>query len=116
MVWWWWILPGVVGVIGLAIVLSGLGWMFRGKPFKGGRGVFGGGIFLGVAAIAGLLGLNIQTYHRLTYERPVATIELHKKADQFYDATLVEPPSVDDPQGVTRNYEIHGDEWRIEAR
>ena len=59
MVWWWWIIPGFVAVIGLAIALSGVGWMFRGRPFKGGRGVLGGGVFLGIAAIAGLLGLNI---------------------------------------------------------
>ena len=116
MVWWWWILPGLVGVVGLAVVLSGLGWMFRGKPFKGGRGVFGGGLVLAIASVAGLLGLNIQTYHRLTYERPVATIELHQKGPQFYDATLIEPPSPDQPDGVTRHMELHGDEWRLEAR
>jgi hypothetical protein len=116
MVWWWWIIPGIVGVIGLAIVLSGLGWMFRGKPFKGGRGVVGGAVFLGVAAIVGLLGLNIQTYHRLTFERPVATIELTQKGPQLFDAVVVEPPTPDLPEGVTRNFEIHGDEWRIEAR
>lgn len=115
MVWWWWILPGVVGVIGLAIILSGLGWMFRGRPFKGGRGVLGGGVFLGAAAIVGLLGLNIQTYHRLTYERPVATIELAQKGPQLFDATMVEPASGDQPE-VTRTLEIHGDEWRLEAR
>jgi hypothetical protein len=116
MAWWWWIIPGVVGVIGLAIVLSGLGWMFRGRPFKGGRGVLGGGVFLGIAAIVGLLGLNVQTYHRLTYERQVATIEVRQKGPQLFDATVTEPPTEQDPQGVTNTFEIHGDEWRIEAR
>ncbi|GAM99302.1 membrane protein [alpha proteobacterium U9-1i] len=116
MAWWWWIIPGVVGVIGLAIVLSGLGWMFRGRPFKGGRGVLGGGLFLGIAAVVGLLGLNVQTYHRLTYERQVASIEIRQKGPQLFDATVTEPPSEQNPQGVTNTFELHGDEWRIEAR
>lgn len=46
---------------------------------KGGRGIVGGAIPLAVAAVAGLLGLNVQTYHRLTFERPVASIELHQQ-------------------------------------
>lgn len=116
MVWWWWIIPGVVGVVGLAIVLSGLGWMFRGRPFKGGRGVLGGALFLGVAGLTSLLGLNIQTYNRLTFERPVATIELSQRGPQLFDATVVEPPTAEHPEGITRDFEIHGDEWRIEAR
>ncbi|MGE0595506.1 MAG: hypothetical protein AB7P07_04030 [Hyphomonadaceae bacterium] len=116
MVWWWWIIPGVVGVIGLAIVLSGLGWMFRGRPFKGGRGVLGGAIFLGTAGLVSLLGLNIQTYHRLTYERPVATIELTQRGPQLFDAVVTEPPTDDNPEGQRRDFEVHGDEWRIEAR
>ena len=56
MVWWWWIIPGFVAVIGLAVALSGLGWMFRGRPFKGGRGVFGGALFLGIGAIIAIVG------------------------------------------------------------
>lgn len=115
MAWWWWIIPSVVGVVGLAIVLSGLGWMFRGKPFKGGRGVLGGGVFLGIAAIVGLLGLNIQTYQRLAYDRQVATIEIRQKGPQLFDATVVEP-AVGEFAGATNQYEINGDEWRIEAR
>jgi hypothetical protein len=116
MVWWWWILPGFVAVIGLAIILSGLGWMFRGRPFKGGRGVIGGALFLGIGAVVGLLGLNIQTYHRLTFERPVATIELDQTGPKLFQATLTQPPTPDDPDGSTAEYEIHGDQWRIEAR
>ncbi len=116
MVWWWWIIPGVVAVIGLAIALSGLGWMFRGRPFKGGRGVLGGGVFLSIAAVVALLGLNIQTYERLSWDRPVATIELRQTGPQLYQATVTEPPTEQAPQGATREFEVHGDEWRMEAR
>jgi hypothetical protein len=115
MVWWWWIIPGAVGVIGLAVVLSGLGWMFRGRPFKGGRGVLGGGVVLGVGAAVGLIGLNVQTYHRLTAERPVATVELKQLGPQFYQATVTEAVN-DGAPGATHEFEVHGDEWRLEAR
>ena len=68
------------------------------------------------AAAVAMAALNVLTYHRLTYERPVATIELHKKGDRFFDATLTEPPIEATAQETSRTYEIHGDEWRIEAR
>ncbi|MGE3143439.1 MAG: hypothetical protein AB7L65_08970, partial [Hyphomonadaceae bacterium] len=110
MVWWWWIIPAFVAIIGLAILIGGLGWVFRGRPFKGGRGILGGAIFLVVGAAIGLLGLNIQTYQRLTFERPVATISLHQLGPQQFQATLSEP------NGSVREFEIRGDEWRLDAR
>lgn len=110
MVWWWWILPAVVGVFGLAIVLSGLGWVFRGRPFKGGRGVFGGGMLIAVGALLSLLGLNIQTYHRLAYERPVAEITLAQLGPQEFNATLKQA------DGTQHDYRLTGDQWRVEAR
>lgn len=116
MVWWWWIAPAVVGVFGLAVVLSGLGWVFRGRPFKGGRGMFGGGVVLAMGGILGLLGLNIQTYHRLTAERPVATIDLKQKGPQLYEATVAEAPNDDGTPGAVHVFDVHGDEWRLEAR
>lgn len=110
MVWWWWILPAVVAVFGLAIVLSGLGWVFRGRPFKGGRGVFGGGMVLAAGALIGLLGLNIQTYNRLAYDRPVAEISLVQNGPREYTATLKQPDGTED------QYRLLGDQWRVEAR
>src|SRR5437868_14933995 len=104
MAWWWWIIPGFVAVIGLAFALSGIGWMFRGRPFKGGRGVLGGGVFLGIAAIVGLLGLNIQTYARLTAERQVATVALHKIGPEHFQAIVTEAPDADHPQPVVHTF------------
>lgn len=116
MVWWWWIIPGVVAVIGLAFALSGLGWMFRGRPFKGGRGVLGGGAFLAIAAILALIGLNVQTYHRLgEAQRQVATLQFEQVSPRTYDVTLTEFND-DGSTGQVRNFTAVGDDWMLRAR
>jgi hypothetical protein len=117
MVWWWWVIPGVVAVIGLAIALSGLGWMFRGRPFKGGRGVLGGGVFLAAGAVVALIGLNIQTYHRLgEAQRQVATISFEQVqgTERTYNVTLTE--IVDGAPGETHTFQATGDDWMISSR
>lgn len=119
MVWWWWIIPGFVAVVGLAFALSGLGWMFRGRPFKGGRGVLGGGVFLAAGAIVGLLGLNVQTYHRLgEAQRQVATIEFERVPGtaNTFNVTLTEAPAPDGTAGAVHNFEATGDDWMISSR
>jgi len=119
MVWWWWIIPGIVAVIGLAIALSGVGWMLRGKPFKGGRGVFGGGLFLAIGAVVALMGLNIQTYHRLgDAQRHVADITFQRVADttNTYDVTLTEAPADDGAPGEVHRFQATGDDWMVSAR
>jgi hypothetical protein len=115
--WWWWIVPAAVGVFGLAFVLSGLGWMFRGKPFKGGRGVVTGGALLAIGSVASLLGLNVQTYNRLSYERPVATVALAAVpgASRTYEATVIELGDEGLPIS-TQTYTLEGDQWQMDAR
>ena len=118
MEWWWWIIPAAVGVFGLAFVLSGFGWMFRGKPFKGGRGVVTGGALLSIGAIVSLLGLNVQTYNRLSYERPVATVAIAAVEGQTrtFVATVTELGEDGQPLGAPQAYTLAGDQWQMDAR
>ncbi len=116
MQWWWWIIPGAVGVIGLAIVLSGVGWMFRGRPFKGGRGVIGGGFLLAIGAAAALIGLNIQTYNRLSYEAPIASVSLQRTAEGEFDAIVSELNEGGETIGEPRTYHLTGQQLQLDAR
>jgi hypothetical protein len=116
MVWWWWIAPAFVGLVGLTIFIGGLGWLLRGRLFTGSARALFGALFLAAAAAVGLLGLDLQTYHRLTFERPVATVLTRQKQPRLYDAVLTELSTSDGQRQAPRTYEIHGDEWRVEAR
>ena len=82
MVWWWWIAPAVVGLIGVILLIRGLMALFSGRVFSGLLVGAGGAGFMAAAAIAGLLALDVQTYGRLTYERPVATIQTRQLGPQ----------------------------------
>ena len=116
MVWWWWIAPAVVGLIGLVLLVKGLGALFRGRVVGGLLGGVGGAGFLAVAAIASLLALDIQTYSRLTYERPVATIMTRQLGPQYFEATVIQHARGQDMPSATNLYPLHGDEWRVEAQ
>lgn len=115
MIWWWWVLPAVVGALGLIFLLSGLGSLFRGRIISGGLSAIGGAGLAAAAAIAALTGLNVQTYARLTYERPVATLDLKQLGPQYFEATVTSTAE-DGAAPVSRVYPMHGDEWRMEAQ
>ncbi|MEM9668984.1 MAG: hypothetical protein AAF950_08675 [Pseudomonadota bacterium] len=107
----WWILPAISGVVGLMLGFAGIGRMFKLQPFSGlFRLAFSAG-FLGLGGVVALAGLNLQTYKRLTFERPVATISFDDtNALNQYRARLLYPG------GETAEYELEGDEWLLRAR
>ena len=109
----WWILPALAGVVGLMLSFAGLGRLMKLKLAGGGlRFVFGVG-FLGAAGVATFVGLNLQTYKRLTYERVVATISFDKapNVDDTYSVTLLLP------EGEVRTIDaIKGDEFSLGAQ
>lgn len=116
MVWWWWIVPAVVGLIGLALLIRGLSALFRGHPVSAVLGIVGGGGFAAAAVIATLLALDVQTYARLSYERPVATIQTRQLGPQYFEATVMQPAMGESQPAVSNLYPLHGDEWRVEAQ
>src|SRR5690606_37793918 len=116
MVWWWWIAPALVGLIGLVLLFRGLAGLFRGRFFTGLLGGVGGAGFIAAAMIAALLDLDVQTWSRLTYERPVATIETRQLGPQYVEATVMQPGGGENMPAVSNLYPQHGDEWRIEAQ
>jgi hypothetical protein len=127
MPYWWWILPAVAGLLALALLVAGLSALAGRRPYRALGGIFTGGILLAASAALLLLGLDIQTFSRLSYERPVATIALHQTGDKQFDATLVRSVNysvqgVDTPAPTGSAdvgppiYPLKGDEWRIEAR
>ena len=115
MVNWWWIPPAIVGFLGALLALNGLASFFAGRWVTGPLRLVGGAAAAWAAAAAALLGLNAQTYARLTYERPVAEITLKQLRPQYFDATLSKP-AADGMAADSRLYPVNGDDWRIEAR
>ena len=104
-----------MAVLGGLILIGGLASLFKGRFFGGLFGTVSGGLLLAAALGAALLGQNVQTYERLTYERPVATLSIRQLAPQYFEATVTQPASGDLP-ARTAVYPVNGDEWRMEAQ
>ncbi len=114
----WWILPSIAGVLGLILLFAGFAKMAGLKPFAGvARLAFGSG-FLGLAGVIAFAGLNIQTYKRLTYERPVATVKFTAVADQpnTYRADVVFSDGELLLQADGTPPIFRGNEWQIGAK
>lgn len=71
---------------------------------------FFGTLIFGAAAVGGLGGLNLYTYHRFTEERAVAALAFEVLGERRYAVTLT-------PAGQpSRLLELQGDEWQLDVR
>ena len=69
-----------------------------------------GSVILGAAAVAGLGGLNLYTYHRFTEESPVATLVFESLGELSYRVKI-------SPVGQPElTLQLDGDEWQLDAR
>lgn len=106
--------PLAVGVIGILLFFMGLGHLFRGRPVTGG-GHFVVGTPLAIGGLAlGLIGLNTQTYSRLTHEGPVAEVSVHMidRTANLYAVTIHRL----DGSNVTQTCNLQGDDWVLSGR
>ena len=110
----WFVAPLVVGVAGVFVFLRGIGHLFGGRPVSGG-GHFLAGAPLAIGGFAlGLLGLNTQTYTRLSHEGPVAEISV-RATDP---ATLRYAVTIHRLDGSNRTQlcQLQGDDWVLSGR
>jgi hypothetical protein len=67
-------------------------------------------IFLLAAACAVLIGSNLRSYQRLSYEQPAGELQLSRIGERQFDAVLSYP------DGDRANFPLRGDEWQVDAR
>jgi hypothetical protein len=63
---------------------------------------------LGLAA--GITGASLHTYRKLTSAQPVASVSIHRLGEREFRLTLSAPGA------APRDFQVLGDEWRIDAR
>jgi hypothetical protein len=63
-----------------------------------------------LAAVAVLIGSNLKTYQRLSYEQPAGELQLARTGERQFNAVLSYP------SGERANFELRGDEWQVDAR
>lgn len=101
---------GVFAALALWLILTGLWRLLHGKilrgPVRAGVGVLLAAIAVAVIAVS----MNIRTYQRLDYEKPVAWIEFQQIGPQQYQALL------HTADGNDQVFAVYGDEWQIDAR
>lgn len=88
--------------------------MLHGRAARASLGLGGGGAITIGGLAAGLLGLNLQSYSRLTYEAPVAEISIHAQnpAQKLYDIAVHRLDGTDRTTTCT----LQGDEWLLSGR
>ncbi|HEX4077705.1 MAG TPA: hypothetical protein VHX61_02370 [Rhizomicrobium sp.] len=112
--WILWVAPLLVAVCGLALLISGIGHLLRGHAVRGSGYLLPGALLAVVGFVAGLLGLNAQTYARLTHEGPVALVSV-RSLDPASARYLVTVRRLDGSNRV-QSCELQGDEWVLSGR
>lgn len=96
--------------LGLFFLALALGRASRRRPLAAMRSGLACCLFVGLGLLSTAAGMNLWTYHRLSFEQPVASLEFRQLGPQRYLARLIRET------GEEQDYEISGDQWQLEAR
>ena len=77
-----------------------------------------GGVLNGATALvlillsvcAALIGANLRTYQRLSFEQPAGELEFSRTGEREFNAVLAYP------DGERASFALRGDEWQVDAR
>jgi len=100
----------VCGLLGLLFFVAAIRRLRRRRVMGGMAHGAAALIFFLAAACAVLIGGNLRTYQRLSYEQPAGELQLSRVADRQFDAVLSYP------DGERANFPLRGDEWQVDAR
>lgn len=106
--------PLIIAGLGFVTFLFGISHMVRGRFAKAGFGLGGGGAVTIAGLAAGLIGLNLQSYQRLTYEVPLAEVSVKavNPAERLFALTLRRL----DGTNRVQNCILQGDAWEVGGR
>lgn len=103
-----------IGAIGLLLALPlELAAFRRLRRLQIARGTLlflSGAFVIALAAGAALLAMNLYTYVRLTHEQEAAHVSIRQLGERQYVL------SVETRTARPRHFQVHGDEWQIDAR
>ncbi len=110
----WFVVPLAVAGVGFLLFLAGIGHLVRGRAARAGIGLAGGGTATVAGLVAGFIGLNMQSYARLTYEAPVAEISIRadNPAQKLYTVSVHRLDGSNRSETCT----LQGDEWLLSGR
>jgi hypothetical protein len=110
----WVVLPGLVALLGLGLLIRALAHYGRGHAARGTAQTLLGLPLTVVGLAVALLGLNTQTFARLTHERPVADVWIMalNPAEHLYRVRVTR---LDGPK-LSQDCVLQGDEWDVGAR
>jgi hypothetical protein len=100
----------VCGLLGLLFFVAAIRRLRRRRVMGGMAHGAAALIFFLAAACAVLIGSNLRSYQRLSYEQPAGELQLSRVADRSFDAVLSYP------DGERANFPLRGDEWQVDAR
>jgi hypothetical protein len=112
--WYWIAVPAAVALLGFLVFVAGIGHAVKRRPVRAGVHLTTGAAATVLGLAFSLIGLNAQTYSRLSYESGVALVHVKAvdPAQSLYDVTVTHLDS-NAPPVVCR---IQGDEWVMSAR
>jgi hypothetical protein len=101
----------ILAALGALLLIIGLRRFIRARFVTGSGSLVMSLLFLAVASVIFVVGTNLHTYARLTYEAPIAEMTFEARGSQRFQATITRIPS-----GDRQALMLNGDEWQLDAR